>query len=295
MSGSVTEIIAAAARRGLLLSSEGARVDEMGLDFRVLHASDRDGTPWIVRVPRRPEVVASAAIEATVLARVAPHLPVAVPDWRLHDAELIAYPRLPGTPAVTLDTGAPVWNLVDPAAPTDAFVASFARALAALQAVPGDGLPLETLDVTRAKLVRAVEIARELLTPSTAMLDRWQRFIEGDTWPAHLALGHGDLHPGHMLLDAGGELSGVIDWTEAKVGDPGIDLAMFAGCFGRGALERLVPMFEHAGGRTWATLIDHAMERWAIGPALGAEWAHRTGNSAVLEHSRAMLESSEAR
>ncbi len=35
---------------------------------------------------------------------------------------------------------------------------------------------------------------------------------------------HGDLGPGHLLVHVG-RLHGVIDWTDAHVGDPAIDLA----------------------------------------------------------------------
>lgn len=290
---SVDDLFALAHRHGLSLRAEGARLDTSGLDFLALHADDPGGVRWIVRAPRRPDVIASAAAEATVLAIVHPRLPVAVPDWRVHTPELIAYPRLGGTPAVTIDTGAPVWNVIDPAAPSDVFLDSCADVLAALQAIPADVLPPAlvdaSLDVARARLDRAAQLARDLIEPSAAMWARWQRFLAGDTWPDHLALTHGDLHPGHMLLDDAGRITGVLDWTEARVTDPGVDLAMFAGCFGRAALERLVPRFERRGGRTWPRLVDHALERWAMFPALGAEWAHRTGNTGILQFARDQL------
>jgi hypothetical protein len=53
--------------------------------------------------------------------------------------------------------------------------------------------------------------------------------------------------------------------------------------------EALAARFERAGGRTWPRLVDHAAERWAVFPALAAEWALRTGNEAVLEHARSFL------
>ena len=205
--------------------------------------------------------------------------------------------RIAGAPAVTLDTGAPVWNHVDPAAPSEAFLESFAAALAAIQAVPANEMPtdaVDTIDAARERLDRAVRPARELLEPTAAPLERWQRFVAGDTWPDHVALVHGDLPPGHLLLDDAGRLTGIIDWTDARVTDPGVDLAMFAGCFGRGALERLLPRFERRSGRTWPRLVDHALERWAMFPALGAEWAHRTGNAAVLQYARDQLAAQEA-
>ena len=296
-STSVDDLLALARDHGLALRPDGARLDTSGLDFIALHADDDAGIRWIVRAPRRPDVAAAAATEAKVLAIVRPRLPVAVPDWRVCTPELIAYPRIAGTPAVTLDTGAPVWNLIDPAAPSDAFLESCAEALAALQAVPADEMPadlVDSIEAARERLDRAARLARDLLEPTASTWKRWQRFVAGDTWPDHVALVHGDLHPGHLLLDDAGRLTGIIDWTEARVTDPGVDLAMFAGCFGRGALERLLPHFERRGGRTWPRLVDHALERWAMFPALGAEWAHRTGNAAVLQYARDQLAAQEA-
>jgi aminoglycoside phosphotransferase (APT) family kinase protein len=286
---SIDTILAAAARLGVALSPDGAMLDTSGLDFIVVHARALDGTRWIVRAPRRPDVLAGAAAEARVLSAVRPVLAVAVPDWRITD-EVIAYPRLGGTPAVTLDTGAPVWNVIDPAAPPAAFVTSLGAMLAALQRVPDDGLPARTLAEERRELARAVELARELLSPPDATIARWSRWIDNDAlWPAHVALSHGDLHPGHLLLDERGALSGVLDWTEARVGDPGIDLAMVYQCFGRATLEAVAAAFAAHGGTTWDRLVDHAIERAAIFPALAAEWAHRTGNDAILEYARSQL------
>lgn len=294
----VAELLAAARGHGLRLTTDSADFDRTGLDFLVVHARDDEGAPWIVRTPRRPDVLASARVEARVLRLIRPRLPVAVPDWRVHTHEVIAYPRLGGTPAVTVDpaTG-PSWNIIDPGAPPGSFLDSFARALAALQAVApeeaaGAGVPVKTIAEVREVIGRAMEGTRGVLSPPEGVWRRWQRWLEDDeSWPDHLALVHGDLHPGHMLLGADGRLEGVLDWTEAQVTDPSIDLAMFCGCFGRGALEALLPRFERAGGRTWPRLADHAAERWAAFPALAAEWALRTGNEAIVEHARGMLAS----
>ena len=96
------ELLALAARHDLHLLADDAHVDTTGLDFLVVHARDAAGTWWIVRTPRRPDVYASSQVEARVLALVGPRLPVAVPEWRVHSPELIAYPRIAGTPAVTV-------------------------------------------------------------------------------------------------------------------------------------------------------------------------------------------------
>lgn len=294
------DLLEAARRHGLRLTTEQADFDRSGLDFLVVHARDEEGVPWIVRTPRRPDVRESARVEACVLRLIRPRLPVAVPDWRVHARDVIAYPRLAGTPAVTVDASrSPSWNIIDPSAPPEVFLDSFARALAALQAIDVDaaasaGVPVRSIAEEREMIGRTIEATRGVLSPSEAVLARWRRWLDDDeSWPRHIALTHADLHPGHMLLSEEGRLVGILDWTTAQVSDPSMDFAMFYGCFGRGALEALLARFEAAGGRTWPRLVDHAAERWAVFPALAAEWALRNDNSAVLEHARSFLPSAE--
>jgi aminoglycoside phosphotransferase (APT) family kinase protein len=292
MLDNVDQILEVARRHGLELEADA--LDDSGLDFAVLRARDRSGAPWILRSPRRPEVVDAARAEGHVLALVRDRLPVAVPDWRVHSGELIAYPLLAGAPALTMEAGAPVWKL-DPAAPPAAFLDSFAQALAALLSIAPDqaaaaGVPVRPLAEVKERLAHAFEVARDALEPPEPIWARWQQWLSADElWPEHLALVHGDLHPGHMLLDDDARVIGILDWTEAQVTDPSIDLAMFLGGFGRGALEALIARLEAAGVRTWPRLADHAAERWAAFPAVAAEWAVRTGNQVALDFARAQL------
>lgn len=297
---SVAELLARARAHGLELAAEREELDTMGLDFVVAHARDASGAPWIVRAPRRADVIAAARVEGRVLGLVGPRLPVAVPGWRIHAADVIAYVRIEGVPAVSLTAEGPVWNIVDPSAPAPVFIESCARTLAALQAIaPEDaeaaGVPVHTIAAARAEMAEAMRETRAVLQPSAALWDRWQRWIDDDaSWPEHVALVHGDFHPGHWLLASDGRLVGVLDWTEARVGDPSIDLALFFGCFGRAALARLVDDFVAAGGRAWPRIVEHAAERWAASAAKGAQWALRHGNDAVLEFTRAQMQAIEA-
>lgn len=291
----VAGLVEAARRHGLRLTSEQDTLDETGLDFLVLHARDEDGVPWIVRAPRRPDVVAAARVEASALRVIAPRMAVRVPQWRIADDDVIAYPRLDGTPVVTIGETGPIWNVIDRSAPAETFLGSFASALAALQAIPVEdaraaGISVKTVAEARDDLVQAAERTRAVLAPPEAVWSRWHRWLESDaTWPAHVALVHGDLHPGHMLVDAEGKLVGILDWTEVQVTDPSVDLAMFFGCFGKAALDALLARFERAGGKTWPGIAEHAAERWAIFAVVGADWSARTGNEAALEHARWQL------
>jgi aminoglycoside phosphotransferase (APT) family kinase protein len=289
-------ILAAARGHGRAFTAGPDDLDQTGLDFLVVHARDADGQPWIVRTPRRADVITSARAERHVLDLVRGRLPVAVPDWQIFAPDVIGYPRLAGTPVVTVGPTGPIWNVIDPAAPSPVFLDDMAGLFAALAAIPAEaalaaGVTVVSMEESRAALRRAMDVTRDALAPSPGVWARWTRWIDDDAmWPASpLALVHGDLHPGHMLVDAGGRVTGVLDWTEAKLTDPAIDLAMFHGCFGRAALTAIVDRLAPAGGITRASLEARAVERWAAFAVMGAEWALRTGQDWVLEHARGHL------
>ena len=290
----VEDLLAAARRHGASLRATSRTFDTTGLDFLVAHAEDEAGVPWVVRTPRRDDVYAASLVEARVLELIRPHLPVAVPDWRIHAPEVIAYPKLPGMPAVTVDhVAGHAWNVIDPAALPDVFLDSMARTLAALQSIPAEmareaGVPIRTTEMLRTELFMAIDATADLLRAPRQLRARWRRWLDDDRcWPDHLALAHGDVHAGHMLLDRHGTLVGILDWTEAKLTDPAVDLAMFHGHFGPEALRRLVERIERAGGRTWPRILDHAAELWAAWPVLAAAWALRTGNETALQFAQA--------
>lgn len=292
----VDALLDAARAQGLSLTTTQTDFDRTGLDFLVVHATDEAGAAWIVRTPRREDVREAARREARVLAFVAPRLPVAVPEWRVATDDVIAYPRIAGTPAVAVDPErGHSWQIIDPAAPCDAFLDSFARTLAALQACDVDaaaaaGVRVETVAEARARVAADLAFARDALDPPQALWERWRRWLDSDDgWPPHAALVHDDLHPGHMLLAEDGRLIGVLDWTEARVSDPVGEFAMFFGCFGADALEALVARFEAVGGRAWPGLRSHAEERWSAWPGMAAAWALRAGNEGVLAYARGVV------
>jgi GTP-binding protein HflX len=292
----VDELLEVARLHGLELMSEQNEFDTSGPDYQVVRAEDDDAEPWILRAPRRPDVFDQSRVEARMLRLVAAHLPVGVPDWRVHARQVIAYPLVDGKPARTYDDGELQWHFSDPQAPSTAFLDSVASMLVALQSIPekeatAANAPVQTPGEVRETYREQMASTRAVLSPSDEVWARWERWLDDDAgWPRHTALVHGDLHPGHLLLDQQGRLSGVIDWTEAKLTDPSVDLAPFYGCFGEDVLDELLERFEEEGGRTWPEMRRHIVERWAFNPVLVAAWALEHGDEPAIQHAKSLLE-----
>lgn len=179
-------------------------VVEDGWDSLVLDVDDA----WIVRIPRRPEVRETLAVEVRLL----PELPGPVPRFELVTAEAVAYPKLHG-------------DLVDPTNQT--LGAEIGRFLAGLHAFPVErarelGVPesawREEYRAFTRKVLDAADLGREAETMVEAVLEDDANFA----WQPTLI--HGDLGSAHLLAE-GDRLTGVIDWGDVRIGDPALDFA----------------------------------------------------------------------
>lgn len=190
-----------------------------------------DGT-LVFRFPHKPSAAALLETEARVLPRVAPRLPLAVPDPRWigepGDAfpwPFVGYALLPGRPACTLAL---------PAEARAAAAPALGEFLARLHAIPTAGLPLpgDTLDRTnfrtRMPLLEArlaVLAERGVIEDAAPWLALFRRLP--DAAPARApALVHGDLYACHLLVDERGAVCGVIDWGDVHAGDRAVDLML---------------------------------------------------------------------
>jgi len=64
------------------------------------------------------------------------------------------------------------------------------------------------------------------------------------SYPGSPRLVHNDLWPEHVLLDPGsGQVSGVIDWADAVIGDPARDFSCLFAWFGEGWLEEVLASY----------------------------------------------------
>jgi macrolide phosphotransferase len=253
--------------------------------------------PWVVKAPRRADVLERAAAERRTLEMVRPRLPVAVPEWRVFSPEVVAYPRLSGDPAavVDLEAGGYVWRF-DETAPPAAFGETLAVALAALHgighdAAAGAGLRVQGPGEFRQAFAERADRAREVLDVPEPVWRRWQAWLADDTyWPAHSALVHGDLHPAHVLVDGEHRVTGLLDWTEASVADPAADFALFHATLGGGWLAGVLERYRAAGGRVWPRMADHVAATWFAYPVLIADFARLTGDDAHRQFGQTMVE-----
>jgi macrolide phosphotransferase len=225
-----------------------------GSDFLVLHAEDGDGAGWILRAPRREWPLQRMGPERALLDLIADRLPVAVPRWRPEVEHVAVYRTLPGVVDET---------------PSEEYFEDVAGFLAALHAIPPadaarTGIEVREPDAIRAAIAHKIHRFRAELGLEDALWRHWQEWLDDDDpWPPRSLLVHSDIKPANTLVD-NGRLSGVIDWTDALVGDPGADFRRLVQRFGR--LDELLEAYERHGGQTWPGMRRHIEERVRMAP-----------------------------
>jgi aminoglycoside phosphotransferase (APT) family kinase protein len=197
-----------------------------------------DNTVWLVdeqwafRFPRRSMVVPSIENEMAVLPRMAPLLPLPIPnptflgrptpsfEWPFYGA-----PFLPGRELVeaALDDE----GLIRLARP----LAEFLRTLHSIELdaeLPVD--PVGRADMA-IRVPRTIELLEEVET-----LGLWRRpphvrellaSARELLTPPPTAIVHGDLHLRHLLVGERGEPTAVIDWIDVCHNDPCVDLVLY--------------------------------------------------------------------
>ena len=214
---------------------------------------------WAFRFPRRQMAVAGVEREIATLGRLAPHLPLPIPE-----------PRFIGAPSDGYDWpwfGAPFlpgFELAEAGLPdaergaVGAGVGAFLRALhdGALMARVGPSLPIEPM--RRADMPYRVAATRERLDglekgrlwASNAAVTRLLRDAEDLPPPSRTVVLHGDLHVRHVLVDSEGRPTGVIDWGDVCAGDPSLDLAFAFGSLSGAARQAFLEAYGPIDGLT---------------------------------------------
>ncbi|MEV6229041.1 macrolide 2'-phosphotransferase [Saccharopolyspora shandongensis] len=239
-------------------------IDERGWDFQVGHAVDADGVRWVLRVPRRPDVSELIAGEQRLLEFLRPRLDVALPRWEVCTSEFVAYRRLPGSPLAPEDpvTLAYEWWIDVPEelfGILGAVIAELHRAPAA--EIAELGVPVSSRTAVRDEADDHLRRAESELDVPESRARRWREWIDDDRYwigeSAGLRLVHADLHPGHLLVDDSGMLTGILDWTDAAVDDPALDFVAPRRAFGESGLDRLLAAYVDAGGRPREHFREH--------------------------------------
>lgn len=171
---------------------------------------------WLERTARRADVEPWLRTETRLLPWLAPMVPLSVPLPEVvgENPLVVRHRMVPGEP--DSDVG-------------PSHGAAVGRFLRALHDLPADGaVALGVPGPERTTAMRAAALRRfrteivamlpdDVHGPAHALCDRLA------TAPAG-TLVHGDLGADHVLVD-GGEVTGIIDWSDARIADPAKDLA----------------------------------------------------------------------
>lgn len=260
------------------------RLESAGTD----NAIYRLGDDMAVRLPRIHWAIEQVDKEHRWLPRIAPLLPLAIPDPLAKGAPGEGYPW---------DWSIQRWLEGENAtveAPADLCQAAtgLAKFIIALQRIDptggppaGRGVPLVLRD---AAMRAAIAEVRGLLD-ADAVTAAWEAALEAPEWDRPPVWVHGDLLPGNLLVERG-RLSAVIDFGGLGVGDPACDLMIAWSLFSGESRE----VFRAALGvdnATWVRGRGHALSQAIIfipyyldtNPA-GVRIARRVVDEVLAEH-----------
>ncbi|MFD7029797.1 aminoglycoside phosphotransferase family protein [Streptomyces sp. NPDC059917] len=189
------------------------------------HVIHRLGRELAVRLPRRAAVAERFATEYHWLPRLAPHLPLAVPEPVRAGRPGFGYPW-PWAVFRWLDGEQATVEVLGDSAAAAVELAGF---LEALQRFPAEGVSgdlshgsLADRDrETRASIARFGEAGEVFDAPAATAL--WDAALGAPGWDRPPVWFHGDFHTGN-LLTVDGRLSAVIDFGGLGLGDPARDL-----------------------------------------------------------------------
>jgi aminoglycoside phosphotransferase (APT) family kinase protein len=246
------------------LEFRDVRVVEDGWDSLVL---DLDGE-WIVRFPRRPEVEQWMEREIALLPELAARLPVEIPRFDLiarNGVVCVGYRKIAGSPARN-DLGARTGDdLGCFLSSLHRFPVDRARAL---------GVPCFDPAAWRERFRSLCADFRRRVFPLLRSSERkraetvFARVEKLDFVPVLI---HADLGPEHVLC-RGCRVVGVIDWSDARVGDAALDLTW--------CLNGTPPEVAHAVARTYgvdAGLRERSLFYHRLGPWYEVVYGFETG------------------
>jgi aminoglycoside phosphotransferase (APT) family kinase protein len=188
----------------------------------------RLGTDLVVRLPRLPGQGLGAILEQGFLARLAPHLPVPVPELIAQGEPTAEYPARWGV-LRWLDGETPVEGQLSRPGLLADDLARFLRTL--WSAGPSAAGPVSAPAAYRGgPLAAEHDFTLNALAKVRALIDAdaalsiWAEALSLPAWTGPPTWIHADLMPGNVLTSASGGLAAVLDWFAAGLGDPSLDL-----------------------------------------------------------------------
>ena len=219
-----------------------ARLNDFGDDHAVVVLDDA----WVFRFPRNAEVAVCSARERRLLAALAPISPVAVPvyDHVSASGDFGGYRMIEGrelSESLFESLGADAQDHV---------LDELGRFLAALHGLPSDLAGAEghdeAGDYVRRYRRRRARLAEALGPALLARADGFYAAFPAAVASTQAVLTHRDLTEDHILLAANSErLAGVIDFTDAVLGDPAFDFT-FLWAYGDDAPARVLASYGDA-------------------------------------------------
>jgi aminoglycoside phosphotransferase (APT) family kinase protein len=183
----------------------------------------RLGADLVIRLPRVPQTGGLGAIlEQGVLLRMAPSLPVKVPELVALGQPAEGYPSTWGV-LRWIDGDIPVEGRLTAPERLAAQLADFVRALWSVDLTGGgsaDGG--EPLSAFHEFTLRTIQNVRGMMDTEAAAAI-WSQALQLPPWEGPDVWIHADLMPGN-LITRNGRLAGVIDFDSAGPGDPSRDL-----------------------------------------------------------------------
>ena len=203
--------------RDLTLIGDGWTCDTYEVDGR-----------WIAQFPRTVYAATALRKQLAVLPLLGERLPVAIPipvPSEEPDVAAMLYRKIDGEPFTERPLGA--WP------------EQLGVMLRALQAIPPASIGIQSKSTKELHEERKALLGKlsERVLPlmeikARGALERiFEDHLRDDrAWEFQPVLVHNDLGPAHILVDASGDLAGVIDWEELAVGDAA-DFAWLLGAF----------------------------------------------------------------
>ena len=296
MSKTKKEVVEIAEKHGFQLKENSFVFNESGLDFQVVFAADHEGKEWVLRIPRRSDVFPRTKAEKIALDPINQYGDFEAPNWETYTEELIAYKKLLGVPAGTIDPDIQAYVFeIDENNIPECFNQTLGKVLASLHSIPKKqaaeaGIVVQTSQEVKQVMKDRMDAVKEKFGVGEPLWSRWQTWLnDEEMWPKETALIHGDLHPGHILIDKDSNVTGLIDWTEAKVTDISTDFVGHYRVFGEEGLDSLIKAYKEVGGYHWPKMKEHIIELNAAYAVDIAEFAIISGIEEYMQMAKKEL------